>query len=89
MIFYGPFIDSYILLSNKRGRIHKSHEEYENAGHVFWEVNTKEKLVALTFDDEPHPIFTPQILDLLAKYDAKATFFEAGIKVIRFPALLK
>jgi peptidoglycan-N-acetylglucosamine deacetylase len=67
----------------------KSHEEYEKTGHVFWEVNTKEKLVALTFDDEPHPIFTPQILDLLAKYDAKATFFVAGIKVIRFPALLK
>ena len=34
----------------------------------------KEKIVALTFDDGPHPIFTPQILDILAKYNAKATF---------------
>ncbi len=67
----------------------KSREEYEKTGHVIWEVNTKEKLVALTFDDGPHPFFTPEILDLLAKYDAKATFFVAGNKVIRFPDLLK
>ncbi|WML57685.1 polysaccharide deacetylase family protein [Neobacillus sp. PS2-9] len=67
----------------------KSREEYEKTGHVIWDVNTKEKLVAITFDDGPHPIFTPKILDILAKYDAKATFFVAGNKVIRFPELLK
>ncbi|GKU83004.1 polysaccharide deacetylase family protein [Niallia sp. NCCP-28] len=66
-----------------------SRETYEKTGHVFWDVNTKEKLVALTFDDGPHPVFTPQILDILAKYDAKATFFVAGNKVIRFPDVLK
>ncbi len=66
-----------------------SREEYEKTGHVIWEVNTKEKLVALTFDDGPHPIFTPQILDILAKHDAKATFFVAGNKIIRFPDILK
>jgi peptidoglycan/xylan/chitin deacetylase (PgdA/CDA1 family) len=69
--------------------ITKSREEYEKTGRVIWDVNTKEKLVAITFDDGPHPVFTPQILDLLAKYDAKATFFVAGNKVIRFPELLK
>ena len=62
---------------------------YEKTGHVIWEVKTKEKLVAITFDDGPHPIFTPQILDILAKYNAKATFFVAGNKVIRFPEVLK
>ncbi|MDQ0199401.1 polysaccharide deacetylase family protein [Neobacillus ginsengisoli] len=67
----------------------KSREEYEKTGRVIWEVNTKEKLVALTFDDGPHPVFTPQILDKLAKHDAKATFFVAGNKVIRFPDILK
>ncbi|MFP5115918.1 polysaccharide deacetylase family protein [Bacillaceae bacterium C204] len=66
-----------------------SREVYEKTGHVFWEVNTNQKIVALTFDDGPHPIFTPQILDILAKYNAKATFFVAGNKVIRFPDLLK
>lgn len=64
-------------------------ENYEKTGNVIWEVKTKEKIVALTFDDGPHPIFTPQILDLLAKYKAKATFFAAGNKVERFPAVLK
>ncbi|UZN00862.1 polysaccharide deacetylase family protein [Lysinibacillus sp. MHQ-1] len=31
--------------------------------------------MALTFDDGPHPKYTAAVLDLLAKYDAKATFF--------------
>jgi peptidoglycan-N-acetylglucosamine deacetylase len=66
-----------------------SREAYEKTGHVIWEVNTQEKVVALTFDDGPHPVFTPQILDILAKYHAKATFFVAGNKVERFPAILK
>jgi peptidoglycan/xylan/chitin deacetylase (PgdA/CDA1 family) len=66
-----------------------SRETYEKTGRVIWEVNSKEKLVALTFDDGPHPIFTSQILDILAKHDAKATFFVAGNKVARFPDLLK
>ena len=33
------------------------------------------KKVALTFDDGPDPRYTPQILDVLKKYNAKATFF--------------
>ena len=32
----------------------------------------------LSFDDGPHPIWTPAILDLLAEYDVKATFFVVG-----------
>ncbi|MED3352859.1 polysaccharide deacetylase family protein [Bacillus thuringiensis] len=65
-----------------------SRKAYEKTGKVIWEVNTKEKIVALTFDDGPHPVFTPQILEILAKYNAKATFFVAGNKVKRFPAIL-
>lgn len=41
----------------------------------------KEKLLALTFDDGPDEVFTPQILDILKKYDVKATFFVMGQKV--------
>ena len=54
--------------------ITRSREFYEKTGNVIWEVDTQEKIVAITFDDGPHPIFTPQILDILDKYDAKATF---------------
>lgn len=35
--------------------------------------------VALSFDDGPHPVFTNQILEILARYDARATFFPIGL----------
>lgn len=41
-------------------------------------VETSEPLVALTFDDGPHPVFTPQILDLFEQYQLRATFFLLG-----------
>ncbi|MHA7964042.1 polysaccharide deacetylase family protein [Paenibacillus sp. CAU 1782] len=37
-----------------------------------------EKEIALTFDDGPDPHYTPLLLDLLARYNAKATFFIVG-----------
>ena len=43
--------------------------------------NTNEKIVALTFDDGPDEVFTPQILDILKKYNIKATFYVIGEKV--------
>ena len=47
------------------------------------------KYVVLTFDDGPDPVYTPLILDVLAEYDAKATFFEVGRNVVKHPALTK
>ncbi|MCU6709643.1 polysaccharide deacetylase family protein [Paenibacillus sp. J5C_2022] len=37
-----------------------------------------EKEIALTFDDGPDSNYTPQLLDLLKRYNAKATFFVVG-----------
>lgn len=45
----------------------------------------KEPAVYLTFDDGPHPIVTPIVLELLAKHDAKATFFCVGNNVTQHP----
>src|SRR5438093_3489024 len=42
---------------------------------------------ALTFDDGPNPAVTPRLLDLLDKYDVRATFFVLGKYVRDFPAL--
>lgn len=39
--------------------------------------------VALTFDDGPHPKFTSNVLDLLKRHGARATFFLVGEKVIK------
>jgi len=46
-------------------------------------------LVTLTFDDGPNPATTPKILDILAKYNVKATFFVLGSRGASHPALLQ
>ena len=50
-----------------------------------WKGNTAGKTLHLTFDDGPHPEITPFVLDLLAKANAKATFFCIGENVERYP----
>jgi peptidoglycan/xylan/chitin deacetylase (PgdA/CDA1 family) len=47
------------------------------------------KKVALTFDDGPHPEFTPQMLDVLKEKNVKATFFLLGEEVEKYPDLVK
>ena len=41
--------------------------------------------INLTFDDGPDPIITPQILNILKKYNIKATFFCVGEKIKKHP----
>ena len=45
--------------------------------------------VALTFDDGPSPIYTPQILAVLKKYHVKATFFMVGVNAQKYPEMVK
>jgi len=45
--------------------------------------------VALTFDDGPHPVWTPYILDVLAAYGVKATFFVTTAKVAVYPEITR
>jgi cellulose synthase/poly-beta-1,6-N-acetylglucosamine synthase-like glycosyltransferase/spore germination protein YaaH/peptidoglycan/xylan/chitin deacetylase (PgdA/CDA1 family) len=45
--------------------------------------------VALTFDDGPDPEWTPKILDVLKRENAKATFFLIGIQTDRFSGIAK
>ena len=44
-----------------------------------------EKVVYLTFDDGPIPVITPWVVDLLGKYNIKATFFMVGDNVRKHP----
>ena len=46
-------------------------------------------LVALSFDDSPHPMLTPRILDVLAEHDARATFFMIGERVAGNEAVVR
>ena len=49
---------------------------------------TSSRGVALTFDDGPSPSSTPIVLDLLERYQFKATFFVTGEKAARHPQLI-
>lgn len=44
--------------------------------------------VALTFDDGPNPASTPQLLALLSKFDATATFYVNGCRADQSPGLI-
>ncbi len=51
--------------------------------------NPKKKLLALTFDDGPHPDFTPKLLAILGKEKVRATFFMIGKMVEKYPDLAR
>src|SRR5215469_16349079 len=48
-----------------------------------------DKAIALTLDDGPSPVYTPQVLRLLARYRVTATFSMIGIQVAEYPALVR
>lgn len=56
-----------------------AHKRHENAG----------MKIALTFDDGPHPVYTPQILDILAEFGVKATFFVIGENAEYYPEIIE
>lgn len=57
---------------------------------AIWRIKHKNRrVVYLTFDDGPVPEVTPWVLDLLEKYNIKATFFLVGDNVRRSPALFE
>ena len=58
---------------------------------ALWRLKRKggKPVVYLTFDDGPIPEETPWVLDLLDRYDIKATFFMVGDNVRRNPGLLE
>lgn len=45
--------------------------------------------IALTIDDGPDPVVTPQVLDMLDRYAIQATFFCIGEKAARYPDLCR
>jgi len=49
----------------------------------------KRNEIALTIDDGPDPVVTPQVLELLDRFDAKATFFCIGNKAVQYPELCR
>lgn len=58
------------------------------ASDLIWSLPSTERVVYLTFDDGPVPEVTPEVLDLLDQFDAKATFFCVGDNAKRYPEIL-
>ena len=56
---------------------------------AFNSANISEKKIVLTFDDGPNEEFTPEILKLLQKYNATATFFCIGKQIEKHPELVQ
>jgi len=52
-----------------------------------WDIKSSANSIYLSFDDGPEPAITSFVLDELAKYDAKATFFCIGKNVVQHPEL--
>jgi peptidoglycan/xylan/chitin deacetylase (PgdA/CDA1 family) len=52
-------------------------------------MSANEKVIYLSFDDGPHPIATPFVLEQLEKYNAKASFFCIGKNVVEYPAIFQ
>jgi len=56
---------------------------------VITHVQTDDPVAALTFDDGPHPVSTPRVLEILHRFGAKATFFMIGQKARKHPDIVR
>jgi len=52
-------------------------------------VRTPSPVVAMTFDDGPHPTHTPRLLDMLRERGLKATFYLIGNRVVQYPQIAR
>lgn len=86
-------IEAVVAIDPLYNNARESLKQYNRAviGHCpcIWRGITTEKLVALTFDDGPHPLNTAPLLDALKAAEAAATFFVVGIRAEASPELLQ
>lgn len=76
----GILLTGYIILPTMLGR-------FFHIG-VHWRGQRDSEKIALTFDDGPDPVYTPEILSILNKYHVRATFFVVGAQAEKYPALI-
>jgi len=49
--------------------------------------SVREKVVAFTFDDGPHPVYTPQVPEIFRRAGGQATFFMIGTEIEAHPEI--
>lgn len=55
---------------------------------TYTHIRTSKKVIAITFDDGPHPENTPRLLDMLKARNIKATFYVVGDMVTHYPEIV-
>lgn len=80
--------DSFVIdtSNNSVSRINKTNYEYDVV--INRKIDKSKKMIALTFDDGPN-YNTSKIIDVLNKYDIKATFFVLGNRAINNKDILR
>jgi len=68
---------------------HQTELQQQVQYHKLLHGDVKKKQIALTFDDGPHPQYTPQLLEILAREKVPATFFVIGEMADRAPDLVR
>jgi len=67
----------------------ETRDYWEGSNDIIWQVNTNEKMIALTFDDGPSATFTPKVLDILKKNNVHGTFFVIAHEVEKYPDIVR
>ncbi|MBP6600345.1 MAG: polysaccharide deacetylase family protein [Verrucomicrobiales bacterium] len=78
----GPTWETHEAAVDSKGWSHPIDDTYTR-------VKTSRKVIAITFDDGPHPENTPRLLDMLKERKIKATFYVVGDMVKYSPQLLR
>lgn len=76
---------SFAILISFSVNANASNEENK----VFSQNREKSNMIALTFDDGPHPRYTEKILSILEEYGITATFFVIGINAVNYPSAMQ
>ncbi len=73
------------------GKVFESSEFHEPSPMVVarFQYAVAKKLVVLSFDDGPHPVYTPKVLEVLREEGVHAVFFVVGAQVAAHPEILK
>lgn len=90
--FTGSEVQEYLIKGRRFIRMTSLRKEIASLqaqGRILYSGNKHLREIALTFDDGPHPNYTPQILDVLQRYGVKATFFSIGRQVEAYPQIVR
>lgn len=83
--FYVLFVLIWILITILGSFQIKLNYHLQSLNHNYSQTKNQ---VSITFDDGPHPEFTPKVLELLQKYHAVGTFFLIGKNAENYPELV-